>query len=237
MNPLTVARRLIVALLVVSAAFAVAPDIDLGIANAFFRDGRWLLESWPGMVAFNKGFNTATHWFSGALALAVAALALQRWRRPGASTAALRTTGYLLLVVALGPGLLVNAVLKEHWGRARPSQVAEFGGSAAYTPVWLPSDGCSRNCSFVSGHVAFASVPVAGAWMAANRRRRQLWFAGGLATGALMGVCRIGLGRHFLSDVVIAMLLVALVAALLAALMQRLDAPLADASGTMPVDR
>lgn len=141
MNPVTVARRLVLALLVVSAVFAAAPDIDLGIASAFFRDGRWVFEAWPGMVVFNKGFNTATHWFSGVLALVVAALALQRWRQPLASTAALRKTGYLLLVIALGPGLLVNAVLKEQWGRARPSQVAEFGGSAAYTPVWLPSDG------------------------------------------------------------------------------------------------
>lgn len=49
-----------------------------------------------------------------------------------------------------------------------------------------------------------------------------------------MGACRIGLGRHFLSDVIIAMLLVALVAALVAGLMQRLGAPPVDASGTMP---
>jgi len=28
----------------------------------------------------------------------------------------------------IGPGLLVNTVFKEHWGRARPSQVEEFGG-------------------------------------------------------------------------------------------------------------
>lgn len=236
MNPVRTSRRLLVALSLVSALFAVAPGIDLAVSGAFFRDGHWLLETWPGMVAFNKGFNTATHWFSGALALLVAVLALRRWQRPVASTALLRATGYLLLVIALGPGLLVNAILKEHWGRPRPFQITEFGGPATYAQVWVPSQGCASNCSFVSGHVAFAAVPVAGAWMASSRRRRHLWFATGLATGALMGFCRVGLGKHFLSDSVIAVLLVALTAALVAALMQRLGAPPADASGTMPAD-
>ena len=226
---------LFAALLVTSALFLVAPDIDLAVSGWFYRDGQWLLESWPGMVAFNKGFNTASHWFSGVLAVVVLGLAI-RWRL--AQTAPSRNlcrAGYLLLVVGLGPGLLVNAGLKEYWGRPRPVQIVEFGGSAAYAPVWLPTDGCASNCSFVSGHVAFATLPMAGAWMAGGRRRRA-WLLGGLASGALMGVCRIGLGRHFLSDALIAMLLVALVAALLSALMTRLGAPPDGAAGTIQRD-
>lgn len=235
MNGAPSLRALVAALLATSALFLLAPGIDLAVSGWFYRDGRWLLESWPGMVAFNKGFNTASHWFSGVLAMVVLGLAIRRWLDPSAPSRNLCRAGFLLLVVGLGPGLLVNAGLKEHWGRPRPVQVVEFGGGAAYAPVWLPADGCASNCSFVSGHVAFATLPVAGAWMAGGRRRRA-WLLGGLASGALMGVCRIGLGRHFLSDALIAMLLVALVAALLAALMTRLGAPPDGASGTIPVD-
>jgi lipid A 4'-phosphatase len=229
-------RTLVAALAGVSGLFLLAPGIDLAASAWFYREGRWLLEAVPGMLAFNKGFNTATHWFSGVLAVAVLGLAIRQRLAPAAPSTNLRRAGYLLLVIVLGPGLLVNAGLKEHWGRARPAQIAEFGGSAAFTPVWLPADGCARNCSFVSGHVAFATVPVAGAWMAARRRERRTWLLGGLATGALMGVCRVGLGRHFVSDALIAMLLVTLVAALVAALMSRLGAPPGGASGTMRDD-
>lgn len=235
MSPSITARRALWALVVVSAIFFAAPAIDLAVADAFYRDGHWWLEDWPGMVAFNKGFNTATHLFSGGAALLLAGLAIRRWRQPAASTLAFRRTLYLLLVIAIGPGLLVNATLKDHWGRPRPAQIAPFGGSAPYTPVWLPSDSCQRNCSFVSGHVAFATLPVAGIWMTRQRRQR-LWLLSGLAGGAAMGFCRIGLGRHFLSDAVIAMLLVMLVAALVAALMQRLGAPPDGASGTMRLE-
>ncbi|MBU3694034.1 MAG: phosphatase PAP2 family protein [Rhodocyclaceae bacterium] len=227
---------LLAALALASGVFLLAPGIDLAASAWFYREGRWLLEAVPGMSAFNKGFNTATHWFSGVLAATVLGLVIRQRLVPAVPPTNLRRTGYLLLVIALGPGLLVNAGLKEHWGRARPAQIAEFGGSAAYTPVWLPTDGCASNCSFVSGHVAFATVPVAGAWMATRRRARRAWLVGGLATGALMGFCRVGLGRHFLSDALIATVLVTLVAAVVAALMSRLGAPPDGASGTMQVD-
>lgn len=236
MNGAPTIGRLIAALVASSALFLLLPGIDLEVSGWFYRDGHWLLESWPGMVAFNKGFNTASHWFSGTLAAAVLGLVLRRWLDPRAPTLNLHRAIYLLLVVALGPGLLVNAGLKEHWGRPRPAQIAPFGGTATYAPVWLPADGCARNCSFVSGHVAFATLPVAGAWAARSRQRRRAWLLGGLACGALMGVCRVGLGRHFPSDALIAMLLVALVAAVVAAIMRRMGAPPDGASGTIAVD-
>jgi len=36
----------------------------------------------------------------------------------------------VVLTVLLGPGLLVNGVLKNGWGRPRPADVAHVGGSA-----------------------------------------------------------------------------------------------------------
>ncbi|QLQ19882.1 MAG: phosphatase PAP2 family protein [Exiguobacterium profundum] len=64
--------------------------------------------------------------------------------------------GFVLAVYALGTGVLVHGLLKAYWGRARPAQVTEFGGIAAFTPPWLISQECTRNCSFVSGEVSGA---------------------------------------------------------------------------------
>ena len=36
---------------------------------------------------------------------------------------------FLILVMLLGPGLLVNGVLKEYWGRPRPRNIIPFGGN------------------------------------------------------------------------------------------------------------
>ena len=44
---------------------------------------------------------------------------LLAWRRPAL---------FLVLVAALGPGLLINVVFKDHYGRPRPREVQELGG-------------------------------------------------------------------------------------------------------------
>src|SRR3954464_12487742 len=66
---------------------------------------------------------------------------------------------FLVSTLALGPGLLANVILKDHWHRPRPVQVVEFGGSKPYVDWWDPRGGCERNCSFVSGEAS------AAAWM------------------------------------------------------------------------
>lgn len=40
---------------------------------------------------------------------------------------------FLLVVLFVGPGLIVNGVWKEHWGRARPFEVQNFGGERLYS--------------------------------------------------------------------------------------------------------
>jgi lipid A 4'-phosphatase len=104
---------------------------------------------------------------------------------------------FLILSLALGPGLLVNEVFKAESGRARPGQVEQFGGEKSFTPVFQPADQCTRNCSFVSGHAAMGFYLIGLAWV--RQDRRWLWL--GIAAGALVGAARILQGGHFLSDV------------------------------------
>lgn len=61
---------------------------------------------------------------------------------------------FLLVSCAIGPGLIVNVLLKSNWGRARPIQTDIFGGVWPYSDVWVIVDHCETNCSFVSGEGA-----------------------------------------------------------------------------------
>jgi len=128
---------------------------------------------------------------------------------------------FLLVTLVLGPGLLVNGVLKENSGRARPVNVRPFGGPHTFTPAWVFADQCATNCAFVSGHAAVSAWPVAGAFIARRRGRRRAWLAGGLALGLAVGFGRMATGSHFLSDVLLAVLMVYLVCAACAALLAR----------------
>ena len=126
---------------------------------------------------------------------------------------------YLLLVALLGPLLLVNAVLKDNWGRARPHQITEFGGQQQFTRAGVPTDQCVKNCSFVSGHASTGFFFLAPAFVFATRRR--LWLAIGTGSGLLIGLVRMIQGGHFLSDVIFSGVVVYLSAWLLHALMYR----------------
>jgi lipid A 4'-phosphatase len=102
------------------------------------------------------------------------------------------------LSVSLGPGLTTYMV-KEHQLRARPFDVVEFGGVRQFTPALVPANQCEDNCAFVSGHVAcgffFASL------MLLDVRRRWWWILGGTSAGLLVGLARMAVGAHWLSDV------------------------------------
>jgi len=108
---------------------------------------------------------------------------------------------YLIAVVAIGPGLVVNVVFKDHWGRARPRDVVEFGGAKTFTPAFVISDQCPKNCSFVAGHPSMAFAMVALGLLAARRRRVWLMTLA-VTVGMVVGFGRIVQGGHFLSDVV-----------------------------------
>ena len=75
-----------------------------------------------------------------------------------------KVAALLLVVLAVGPGLIVNGILKEHWGRARPRDVVEFGGDHRFTPAIVITDQCERNSSITAGQ------PTAAIALAARAR-------------------------------------------------------------------
>ena len=109
---------------------------------------------------------------------------------------------FLATSMALGPGILVNSLLKEVWGRPRPRQIAEFGGTMEFFPAWVPGGACETNCSFPSGEASSAMWLIALVFVAPERWRKATTIAV-LAWALTISVNRMAFGAHFLSDVAI----------------------------------
>jgi lipid A 4'-phosphatase len=177
---------------------ALDPRPDLVVSGWFYIPG----QGFPACLAQPfTGFTMLIQRVSRCLGvlLLAAIVAACRHRRPVLGITA-RGWFFLLLGLILLPGIL-TAALKNHWGRARPYQTAEFGGQARFTPAFVVSDQCRVNCSFVSGDAAFGFYLHAFGYVAATRRKRRRRFWAGLGFGFLAGLNRIIMGAHFLSDV------------------------------------
>jgi membrane-associated PAP2 superfamily phosphatase len=109
---------------------------------------------------------------------------------------------FILLCFVLGPGLIVNTLFKDHWGRPRPAHIEPFGGKEQYVPP-LKYNAQGAGNSFPSGHssLGFGFIAFWFLWC----KKRRLWANSALifsiGFGALFGFARMAAGGHFLSDV------------------------------------
>tara|TARA_B100000989_G_C19525982_1_gene466882 strand:+ start:1691 stop:2416 length:726 start_codon:yes stop_codon:yes gene_type:complete len=109
-------------------------------------------------------------------------------------------TIYALIGLVIGPiigcGMIANLYFKDTWGRARPINIEEFKGNKIYTPPFIKSDQCNKNCSWIGGEVAGAYSLLVGLFLLRNYFYTKLCFILGL----LVIFCRVSMGGHFLSD-------------------------------------
>ncbi|WP_082735695.1 phosphatase PAP2 family protein [Polycladidibacter stylochi] len=111
----------------------------------------------------------------------------------------LRAPIFLLTTLALGPGLVVNIILKEYWGRPRPRNTDIFGGQLPFTGIWPPTDLCNSNCSFVSGEGSASFWLLAFTLIVPKAYKLPTAiFTGSLCL--LFSLNRIAFGGHFTSD-------------------------------------
>ncbi len=195
------------------ALFLLAPGIDTAVSWVFYNpQSGFTLASWPPLVLLEGSIR----WIAWGIVLVVAIGALWLWLT-GKPLWRFDRKALIFIVAAtvLGPGIVVNTVLKDHWGRARPSQIEAFGGAKQFTPAPLPADQCARNCAFVSGHAALGFSLVSFAFLLPAGRARRNAAIAALGFGGLVGLGRIAAGAHFLSDVVDAGLIVVAVSWLL----------------------
>lgn len=125
---------------------------------------------------------------------------------------------YIIVAGLLGPGLIVNGVLKEYVGRARPKEIIEFCGTKRFTKPFVLSNQCITNCSFPSGHAAFAYYLTVWAALFYNKRRElTLLF---IMYGSIVGIGRVMQGGHFISDVAAACFIILVLNKFLSSLLQ-----------------
>ena len=182
------------------ALFALWPSLDLKIAGDFFEAGRFVGRN-PAGVALRTLFYYAPYVVLAAYLLAFFARFFQAPPRGPDGRAVI----FLVASLALGPGLLVNGVLKEHWHRPRPEQTVEFGGPWRFRPFENFDGACKSNCSFASGEVATAAWTLAPALLTPPLLRPSA-IAASLLFTAVVAKLRMAFGGHYLSDVTLAAL-------------------------------
>jgi lipid A 4'-phosphatase len=199
-------RAIVARFLAASVVLAAFPQVDLFVSGLFYADGFPFDETWP-----QRSIRTVTTAVVSLSVLGAGAVYLFNrvlGRRFGGIDG--KRVAYLVLVLALGAGLIVNLALKDNFGRARPRDVAEFGGTRTFTPAFSVSGECRKNCSFSSGEAAAGFFPIALAY-ALGRRRRAVFIAA-IVFGSVVSVARIAAGAHFLSDTVVSFFIMWLLA-------------------------
>ena len=110
---------------------------------------------------------------------------------------------FLVIFIILGPGLLINTVLKDNWGRPRPADIVNFGGGEQFRHVWekgRPEQGKS----FPSGHASVGFFLLAPFFILrkSSRKWAAFFLSLGIFYGMLMGFGRMVQGGHFLTDII-----------------------------------
>jgi lipid A 4'-phosphatase len=192
--------------LVCMGLFALAPELDVAVARLFFRDTLPITALSPIGNAMRRVFWDAPYVILAGFVVAYALRRMGRIRRGPDGRAVI----FLVATLALGPGLLLNGVLKEHTGRPRPVFIKEFGGEWAFRPWYDFRGECDANCSFASGETGTSAWTLAPALLTPPPARGYA-VAAALALTVATGLLRMAFGGHFLSDVVLAALFTILI--------------------------
>lgn len=178
--------------------------LDEWVTGAFYRPGD-ALGDWPvAKEPLWKFFYYFIPVIAACLALPALGLLLlgtvrtrfRSWRLYGL---------FIVLSVALGPGVIVNFIFKDHWGRPRPLHTEAFGGTAEYVKPLMKRPG-GQYKSFPAGHASVGfSFFVFWFLLRPHRPRLAVLALGGaVAFGLIVGCGRIVSGSHYLSDVLFA---------------------------------
>ena len=214
--------KLVIATTIASIVFAALPEIDKAVAGYFFTPG----------LGFQFSQDASLKWLrwlgrtAPSLALGLVVLILLVRVARGRAWTSISDAGiaYILGVFAIAPLAMSNLLLKANWGRPRPSQTNLFSGNLDFTPAWRIDGQCAWNCSFVSGEASMSMALIAFAFVLPKRHRPAAVAAVCVWT-AVVSANRMAFGAHYLSDVVLAAAMTAIVALALKAMLLDAAAP------------
>jgi lipid A 4'-phosphatase len=186
-------------LIIILVLAVFSPQWDMALEHYFYDDGHFQSNNF---LEFIYIFGVVPGWILAIGSLLIFILSykysyLKSWRL------------YVLLpllTMIIGPGLLIDKTFKDHWGRPRPKQVYEFGGSQTFRPFYKPNFYPTEpSKSFPSGHCSMGFLFFSVAFAGYRLKKRWLFWTGILSTlvlGILLGYTRMAQGGHFFSDVI-----------------------------------
>ena len=194
---------------VIGVVFGVYPNLDIDISRLFLDPHTKAF--WVGGTPWEQTLREAARWLITLIVLPAFIAIVGKLILPNRRMLVNGSTAlFLTLTLAIGPGLIANLILKDHWARARPIDIMSFSATDRFTPWWYPTGSCDSNCSFIAGEPSGAFWTVAAAAVAPPQWR-ILAYGAAIAFGAGIGVLRIAAGGHFFTDVVFAGVIVYLV--------------------------
>jgi len=188
----------VVILTLITIVFFWDGDLDIGLASLFFDAGN-IENNWPKQQFWLWGllFDIAKPLLLICLLSALVLLIIGVFNEKVAKFR--YRASYIILVIAIGPGLLVNLVLKDHWGRPRPRDIVEFNGQYKYVSPSVIAETGGK--SFVCGHCSAAYMFFSFYFILNKGRSIVLCLT--LCYSFLMGVTRMSAGGHFVSDILL----------------------------------
>lgn len=190
-------------------AYALFPQLDLVVARLFFDPAtKTFPASFNPTLEFLRNAAMVVAWLFAAPAI-VALLAKLIWPRKPLMMSG-RKAVFIVFTIIMSAGVLTNAIFKQHWGRPRPAATAEFNGKWDFKSWHDSSGACPRNCSFFSGEAATAFWTYAPASLA-PATIRPIAYAAATVFGVATGLLRMTFGGHYMSDVIVAGIVVFLV--------------------------
>lgn len=192
--------------------FYLVPQIDLAFAGLFYVPGKGFPAAQIGLLQDFRTFASNVSLFLPLLVLVCLILKLSFPAKK--SLLPPRMALFFIPLFLLGPGLLVNGILKPYWGRPRPLNVTEFGGPWPFGNPWVIGPQGLGNHSFSSGEAAFTACLLPLILFLPREWRGPVGALIGLFVAAV-GLNRIAFGGHFLSDVLISVGLMVILAAVL----------------------
>ena len=178
--------------------FGLWPGLDLWASHLFYDGGGFIGEG--ALAQLGRRFFNVTPFV--VLAAYIVLWLLKRFRRWAAWAPSGRAVVFVIATMAIGPGLVVNLGLKDHWHRPRPIQTQDFSGTQEFRPWYDDGGACHKNCSFVSGEASAAFWLVAPAMVAPPPARGPA-LAAAFAFGVGASLLRMAFGGHYLSDVIL----------------------------------
>ena len=176
--------------------------LDLAITNYFYQPS----QSFPSNPFYNILYNYGL--IPGQLLFSISATTLflswifKKWK-------AWHTPALILtLTLLIGSGLIVHKLFKEQWGRPRPKQVIEFGGSQPFRPYYEPNffNQPEPSKGFSCGHCTMGFYFFALALVARRLNYMKTFWAAlilAFALGISLSLARIAQGGHFFSDTLV----------------------------------